>query len=152
MTKTWNRFRLAPAIATFIIIISFHILFFLDDPLQFLIGLIKPSIIFPMLALMCVALVLGYVIGILPAYLTSKIFYKLLGDPQENMHRSHYLKCGALATLLWSPLLIFGVYGIPILIPIVLFLLIVVFPTTLICAELEWRAHQKKLIIRFFST
>lgn len=42
----WNRFRLAPAIATFIIVISFHILFFLDDPLQFLIGLITPSIIF----------------------------------------------------------------------------------------------------------
>ena len=92
---------------------------------------------------MCVALVVGYVIGIIPAYLTSKIFYKLLGDPQENMHRSHYLKCGALATLLWSPLLILGVYGIPILIPIVLFLLIVVFPTTLICAELEWRARRK---------
>lgn len=52
-------------------------LFFLDDPLQFLIGLITPSIIFPMLALMCVALVVGYVIGILPAYLTSKIFYPL---------------------------------------------------------------------------
>ncbi|WP_274619060.1 hypothetical protein [Acinetobacter sedimenti] len=41
MTKTWNRFQLAPAIATFIII-SFHILFFLDDPLQFLIGSITP--------------------------------------------------------------------------------------------------------------
>ena len=36
MTKTWNRFRLAPATATFIIVISFHIIFFLDDPLQFL--------------------------------------------------------------------------------------------------------------------
>lgn len=94
---------------------------------------------------MCVALVMGYVIGILPAYLTSKIFYKLLGDRQENMCRSHYLKCGALATLLWSPLLIFGVYGIPILIPIVLFLLIVVFPTTLICAELESLARRKSV-------
>ena len=94
-----------------------------------------------MLALMCVALVMGYVIGIISAYLTSKIFYKLLGDPQENMHRSHYLKCGALATLLWSPLLIFGVYGIPI----VLFLLIVVLPTTLICAELESRARRKSV-------
>ena len=94
---------------------------------------------------MCVALVVGYVIGILPTYLTSKMFYKLLGDPQENMHRSHYLKCGALATLLWSPLLILGVYGTPILIPIVLFLLIVVFPTTLICAELEWRARRKSV-------
>lgn len=143
MTKTWNRFRLAPATATFIIVISFHIIFFLDDPLQFLIGLITPSIIFPMLALMCVALVVGYVIGIISAYLTSKIFYKLLGDPQENMRRSHYLKCGVISALLWSPLLILGVYGIPILIPIVLFLLIVVFPTTLICAELEWRARRK---------
>ena len=143
MTKAWNRFRLAPAIATFIIVISFHILFFLDDPLQFLIGLITPSIIFPMLALMCVALVVGYVIGIIPAYLTSKIFYKLLGDPQENMRRSHYLKCGALATLTWSPLLIFGVFCIGTLILLGLFLLIVVLPTTLICADLEWRARWK---------
>lgn len=144
MTKTWNRFRLAPAIATFIIVISFHILFFLDDPLQFLIGLITPSIIFPMLALMCVALVVGYVIGIIPAYLTSKIFYKLLGDPQENMRRSHYHKCGALAALTWSPLLIFGVFRIGTLILLGLFLLIVVFPTTLICADLEWRASRVK--------
>lgn len=96
-----------------------------------------------MLALMCVGLVVGYVIGIIPAYSTSKIFYKLLGDPQENMHQSHYLKCGALATLTWSPLLIFGVSGTSMLIPIVLFLLIVVLPTTLICAELEWRARRK---------
>ena len=143
MTKTWNRFRLAPAIETFIIVISFHVLFFLDDPIQFLKGLITPSIIFPMLALMCVALVVGYVIGILPTYLTSKMFYKLLGDLQKNMRRSHYLKCGVISALLWSPLLILGVYGIPILIPIVLFLLIVVFPTTLICAEFEWRARRK---------
>lgn len=99
MTKTWNRFRLAPAIATVIIVISFHILFFLDDPIQFLNGLITPSIIFPMLALMCVALVVGYVIGILPAYLTTKIFYHFLGDPNQNLHRSYYLKCGALAAL-----------------------------------------------------
>ena len=82
-------------------------------------------------------------IGIISAYLTSKIFYKLLGDPQENMRRSQYLKCSALAALTWSPLLIFGVYDIPILIPIVLFLLIMVFPTTLICADLEWRARWK---------
>ena len=77
----------------------FHVLFFLNDPIQFLIGLITPSIIFQMLALMCVALIVGYVIGILPAYLTSKIFYHFLGDPNQNLHRSYYLKCGALAAL-----------------------------------------------------
>jgi hypothetical protein len=38
MTKTWSQFRLAPAFATFIIVISFHVLFFLNDPIQFLIG------------------------------------------------------------------------------------------------------------------
>ena len=88
-----------------------------------------------MLALMCVALVMGYVIGILPAYLTSKMFYKLLGDPQENMHRSHYLKCGALVALLWSLFLIFCFGSVQLLIWMLIFLGLVVFPTTLICAE-----------------
>lgn len=88
-----------------------------------------------MLARMCIALVMGYVIGILPAYLTSEMFYKLLGESQENMHRRHYLKCGALAALLWSLFLIFCFGSVQLLIWMLIFLGLVAFPTTLICAE-----------------
>ncbi|MFC3903569.1 hypothetical protein SAMN05421749_102366 [Acinetobacter marinus] len=144
MTKTWDSFtKFGSAIATFMIVISFHVLFFLNDPMQFLLGLITPSIILPMLALMCVALVVGYLIGTIPAYLTSQLFYQFLGDPRENMRRSHYLKCGVLVALAWSLLLILWALLTGAWIALGLFLFIVVFPTILICADLEWRERRK---------
>ena len=66
-----------PFIGTWIIVISLHILLYLDYPTRFLAGLVTPSIVIPMLILMLIAIVVGYVIGYIPAFITGELFLRI---------------------------------------------------------------------------
>ena len=131
--------RYGPLIATFLVVISGHTPLILDDPLRFLQGLITPSIIFPMLGMMLFALIFGYILGIIPTFLTRQVVQHLIRPHLTHATQKTVLFHGACAAMVWSPLLLFGLFDVMAFLTIAWFLFCVILPTSLFCSWLEWR-------------
>ena len=131
---------------TFIFTLSFHLLIFLDDPIRFLHGLITPHIIFPMLLGFVFILPFGYLIGLLPAFISKLLFehfYAVKISPASFSRATLY---GLVIGLIWSPLIL--VIDLAIGLEFKLFLyveFVLILPVCVICTWIEWR-KAKNLI------
>ena len=135
---------LGPFIATWIAVIIGHQHLYLNDPIRFLIGLITPSIIFPMLGMMVVAMIFGYILGMLPAYLTFLIFSKLIHRHLPHAQLKHFIGYGFCAGLFWVVLtLLLVLYDHSMLRNALLLSGLVMLPTSVICAALTWKQDRK---------
>ena len=141
LSATFTRY--GPLIATFFVVISGHTPLLLDDPLRFLQGLITPSIIFPMLAMMLLALIFGYILGLIPTFLTGQFFQRLTLPHLAHATYKTFLYYGACAAMVWSPLLLLGCFSLMAFLTIAWFLFCVILPTSLLCSWLEWRQYSK---------
>lgn len=132
--------RFGPMIGTFIIVISFHILFFLDHPAKFLQGLITPSVIIPMFFLMLIAIIIGYVIGYIPAYITGELFLHIFKNKLANANLYQVIAYGCFTSFLWIPLLlILSQFSHEWSLIFLYLQFIFILPITIICAVIEWR-------------
>lgn len=136
--------RYGPLIATCIVVMFGHLPLLLNEPLRFLKGLITPSIVFSMLGLMLIALVFGYILGLLPTFLTGQFFQHLIRPHLAQATQKTFLYYGACAAMVWSPLLLFGLFSLITFMSIAWFLFCVILPTSLLCSWLEWRRLQKQ--------
>ena len=132
-----------PQIATCLVVICGHLPLIVNDPIRFLSGLITPSIIIPMLGMMFIALILGYLLGVLPTFLTGQLFQRLIRPHLAQATRKTFLFYGACAAMVWSPFLLFGLFSLIAFMSIAWFLFCIILPTSLLCSWLEWR-HFKK--------
>ena len=136
-----------PFIGTWIIVISFHILVYLDHPSHFLAGLVTPSIVISMLILMLIALVVGYIIGYIPAFITGELFLHIFKNKLANANLYQVIAYGSLTSFLWTPvLLIFPQFFKEWLKAFLYFHFVFILPITVICAVIEWK--KLKLIDR----
>ena len=136
-----------PFIGTWIIVISLHILVYLDNPTRFLAGLVTPSIVIPMLILMLIAIVVGYVIGYIPAFITGELFLHIFKNKLANANLYQVIAYGSLTSFLWTPvLLIFPQFFKEWLKAFLYFHFVFILPITVICAVIEWK--KLKLIDR----
>lgn len=135
--------RYGPFIATCIVVMCGHIPILLSDPIAFLKGLITSSIIFAMLGMMLLALIFGYILGVLPTFLTGQFFQHLIRPHLATATQKTFLYYAACAAMVWSPLLLFGLFGWMALISIAWFLFCVIVPTSLFCGWLEWRRFSR---------
>lgn len=148
MTKKMNfsnaYTRYGPLIATFLIVLAGHSPIIILDTLRFLQGLITPSIIFPMLALMVIASVVGYAIGIIPVYITWLVFEKKFAMKLPSATAFQALLYGVYAGLIWTPFLLLSFIDIKIFYFGLAFCGLIILPTSAICGWLEWRKLQKQ--------
>ena len=129
-----------PFIGTWIIVLSFHSLIFLDHPARFLVGLVTPSIIIPMVLLMCIAMIMGYMIGFIPAYITGQLFAVLFQHKLANANLFKATVYGCVLGLLWAPVLgIFLLFSQQQLLPFLYLQFIFIVPITIICTLIEWK-------------
>ena len=136
-----------PFIGTWIIVISLHILVYLDNPTRFLAGLVTPSIVIPMLILMLIAIVVGYVIGYIPAFITGELFLHIFKNKLAKANLYQVIAYGSLTSFLWTPvLLIFPQFFKEWLKAFLYFHFVFILPITVICAVIEWK--KLKLIDR----
>ena len=136
-----------PFIGTWIIVISLHILVYLDNPTRFLAGLVTPSIVISMLILMLIAIVVGYVIGYIPAFITGELFLHIFKNKLANANLYQVIAYGSLTSFLWTPvLLIFPQFFKEWLKAFLYFHFVFILPITVICAVIEWK--KLKLIDR----
>lgn len=132
-----------PFFGTLFLMIITHSDIYLYDPIRFLKGMVTPSIIFQMLVNFIFIIPFGYWIGIMPAYLTDRLYENFVKDklPQSNL--LHAVLYGGGLSLVWAPLIVilssFTVKPWTIFIEIKFFLFL---PTTIICTLIEWR-HLK---------
>ena len=136
-----------PFIGTWIIVISLHILVYLDNPTRFLAGLVTPSIVISMLILMLIALVVGYIIGYIPAFITGELFLHIFKNKLAKANLYQVIAYGSLTSFLWTPvLLIFPQFFKEWLKAFLYFHFVFILPITVICAVIEWK--KLKLIDR----
>ena len=141
-------FRFGPFIATFILIFLGHSPLIFFEPIRFLTGLVTPSILFSMLALMVLALIVGFCIGILPTYITGLIFQKLIQNKIKNLTLLQSLFYGFCAGLSWMVWVLIGLLEPKVILPILIFVGMVIIPTSMLCALLEWRRINKLKILK----
>jgi hypothetical protein len=96
-----------------------------------------------MLGMMFIALILGYLLGVLPTFLTGQLFQRLIRPHLAQATRKTFLFYGACAAMVWSPFLLFGLFSLIAFMSIAWFLFCIILPTSLLCSWLEWR-HFKK--------
>lgn len=141
--------RFGPMIGTFIIVISFHILIFLDHPARFLEGLVTPSVIIPMFLLMLIAIAVGYVIGYIPAFITGELFLHIFRKklPDANLYK--IILYSLFIGLMWAPiLLIILLFFEEMLISFLYLQFVFIIPITTICSVLEWKKLKKYNIFK----
>lgn len=136
--------KYGPLIATFIIVFIFHSLMFKDNPEFFLNSLIDPAILFAMLFYMVLAIFFGYVIGLIPTFITGLVFHKFFSTKLGTASSKTAIGYGLVSSLIWSPLLLFSLDSIEMLKLEATFGIAVILPTSAICGWLEWRAVQKR--------
>jgi len=132
---------LGPFIGLLCITIVFHSHIFFYEPLRFIKGLVTPSIIFPMLAYLLLLTPFSFLIGILPAFITDRIFHIFF---KKKIYKANFLKVfiyGCLLGFMWLPILLFLFLLFTNLgyIKILYIQLFLILPTTIICTLLEWR-------------
>ncbi len=84
------------------------------------------------------ALIVGYVLGLIPAFFTGLLFKKLIKNKITTFTKSKVLTYGFLATLLWVPVILLSamIYGENILIVLGFIYWGAIVPATLYCALL----------------
>ncbi|ENX42638.1 hypothetical protein [Acinetobacter sp. NIPH 2100] len=138
VTTTFTRY--GPIIGTLIIVISFHILIYLDHPARFLQSLITPSVVIPMCILMLITIVVGYIIGYIPAYITGELFLHIFKNKLANANLYQVIAYGCFTSFLWIPLLlIFSQFSHEWLLIFLYLQFVFILPITVICAVIEWR-------------
>lgn len=75
--------KYGPLIATFIIVIIFHSMFFYKDPVKFLNGLVTPSILLQMFGFLIAAIITGYIIDVIPTFITGQFFFNFFGQTYQ---------------------------------------------------------------------
>ncbi|WP_096911058.1 MULTISPECIES: hypothetical protein [Acinetobacter] len=132
--------RYGPILGTVIIVISFHMLIYLDHPTRFLQSLITPSVVIPMFFFMLIAIVVGYIIGYIPAYITGELFLHLFQNKLARASLYQIIAYGCFSGLLWAPLLFLLVqFSQQSLLPFLYLQFILILPITIICAMIEWK-------------
>lgn len=140
-TTTFTRY--GSTIGTFVIVISFHILIYLDHPARFLQSLITPSVVIPMLCLMLIAIVVGYVVGYIPAYITGELFLHIFKDKLVNANLYQAITYGCFTSLLWAPLLLLlSQFAHDWLVTFLYLQFVFILPIPTICAVIEWKKSK----------
>ncbi len=136
-----------PWIATIFVVISGHFEIIFYEPLRFLAGLISPIIMAGMLLFTLVAMLFGYLIGILPALLTGHLFNKIINKNLPNATQFQFLATGFMVSLIWLIPICILVLNQPYLWKIALAMVSIISITSILCAEISWEHYCRSIKI-----
>ena len=137
-----------PFFGTLFLAIIGHSHIYLNDPMRFLIGMVTPSIIFPMLLGLAFITPFGYLIGIIPAFLTDRIYLKFVQEKISQAHFFQVLIYGCGLGLIWAPLIfILSLNTLKVWPFFIVLQFLIILPTTLICTLIEWKKSKMQQTI-----
>ena len=97
-----------------------------------------------MFFLMLIAVVAGYVIGYIPAYITGELFLHLFKNKLADADLYKVIIYGGGISLLWIPIsLLMSQFFQEWLMTFLYLQFVFILPITIICSIIEWKNHNK---------
>lgn len=135
--KAFTQF--GPPIATGIILLVILLLTIFNDPTAFIELFGWPDILarlFGLISLAATSIIIGYILGCIPAVITEQLFLKIINHHPEQLQYSHYIKTGFYTALIWVlPSLLIGIFFNSLWL-YALFYFVLCLLTTLICSHI----------------
>lgn len=128
-----------PIIGTSVFIYGFLLGVIWIDPLRVLLDMAKPSNLFIILFFTVLTLIFGYFIGLIPALISAKLFYKMIHKRPQYRHLNDYIFFGFLATIPWMLVAAVTTMFYPESWSITLFLSCISIISSIACAAYIWR-------------
>ncbi|WP_139852862.1 hypothetical protein [Acinetobacter pullicarnis] len=135
-------FQFGPLIGTAIILLAFLLLNFFSASFNFADQSLLVEHVIGMLLFSCIAVVVGYIVGSIPALITQRIFLNILMYFPKQRKYHHFIKAGFYASLIWFiPALFIYFFYRDTLVPLAL-AVVLCSMTSMICAHLSWKYTQ----------